>query len=66
MAGWPVTLQIGVKGTKLTERVKPFKGSSGVESKVPRGTGGSPRVGVSRTSKSSKNFATCLDTLWRV
>lgn len=46
MAGCPVTLQIGVKGTNSLARSRPVSGLSGMESKVPSNTGGSPRVGV--------------------
>ena len=49
-AGWPVTLQIGVNGTKLNERMKPARGFSSVASKVPSGVGGCPSVGANHTS----------------
>ena len=51
IAGWPLTLNCAVNGTKAAERKNPPSGSSGVESNVPCGTGGSPSVGVSSRSK---------------
>jgi hypothetical protein len=65
MAGWPVALQMGVKGTKASARRRPFRGSSGGESNVPNGTGGSLRVGVRQISYLMKNRAMSLATLWR-
>jgi hypothetical protein len=50
MAGCPVMLQIGVKGTKELARKKASRGFLAGASNVPRGTGGSASVGVSHTS----------------
>ena len=50
MAGWPVTLNGGVKGTTSAARKRPWSGLSGGLSKVPSGGGGSAMVGVSSRS----------------
>jgi len=50
MAGCPVALQIGVKGTNSADFLHAAMGSSGVDTKVPSGMGGDPRVGVRTTS----------------
>src|SRR5262249_15066942 len=61
IAGWPVILQIGVNGAKAPARLIPRMGSSGGESKLPSGRGGSARVGVSHTSYRSKKRAISRD-----
>ena len=50
MAGWPVALQMGVKGTKRAARVNGWSGFPGAGSNAPKGGGGSPTVGVSQIS----------------
>ena len=63
IAGCPLALQMGVNGTKVSARRRPWRGFSGGESKVPRGTGGSLRVGVSQRSYLRKNRAIFRATL---
>jgi hypothetical protein len=37
IAGWPVTLQMGVKGIKAAARIRPWSGFSGVEAAKGKG-----------------------------
>jgi hypothetical protein len=57
-------LQMGVKGTKVSARRYPYRGFSGGESNVPRGTGGSARVGVIHRSYLRKKLAIFREILW--
>ena len=53
IAGWPLVLNDGVKGTKSPERRVGDIGSSGSLTIVPSLSGSSPCVGVSRRSQPS-------------
>ena len=64
IAGCPVVLEIGVNGTKV-EAMPLARGSSGVETNEPSGSGGEPSVGVSRTSYLFMNSAICLAISWK-
>jgi hypothetical protein len=65
IAGCPVALQIGVKGTNCSALRRPCRGFSGGESNDPNGRGGSLSVGVNQISYFRKKRAISRATIWR-